>query len=357
MTPLSIHNISKTFGQTHALRDVSFEMTAGEILVLLGPSGCGKSTLLSIIAGLETPDQGQVLWEGASLAGIPPHRRGFGLMFQDNALFPHMDVYANVAFGLRMARLPAAPARQRTAEMLALVGLDGFDHRDINTLSGGEQQRVALARALAPQPRLLMLDEPLGSLDRSLRERLIGDLHRILRRLHLTAIYVTHDQQEAFALADRVVVMNAGLVEQIGIPQEVYCAPRSPFVARFLELNNLLPATIQDNAGQRLAVTSIGAFPVETARLGPAQLLIRPDAVQPGAQGPAVLQGTLQEFSFRGSLQRIWLSVNEVSLTFDLPSTAHLPPTGESMAVSFLPAQSLQVFAPDRADETSGSEP
>jgi ABC-type Fe3+/spermidine/putrescine transport system ATPase subunit len=161
MALLSLHDITKSFGPTRALNGVSFEIAQGEIVALLGPSGCGKSTLLAIIAGLEAPDQGQVQWEGASLAGVPPQRRGFGLMFQDYALFPHMNVYANVAFGLRMSRMAAAASQQRTSEMLALVGLEGFEDRDVNTLSGGEQQRVALARALAPQPRLLMLDEPL----------------------------------------------------------------------------------------------------------------------------------------------------------------------------------------------------
>ena len=344
MTHLSIQNIHKSFGRAHALRGISFDVAPGEIVALLGPSGCGKSTLLSIIAGLEAPDQGQVFWEGASLAGIPPHRRGFGLMFQDFALFPHMDVYANVAFGLRMARLANDAIRPRLAEMLDLVGLAGFEGRDINTLSGGEQQRVALARALAPQPRLLMFDEPLGSLDRSLRERLIGDLHDILRRLHLTSIYVTHDQQEAFALADRVVVMNAGQVEQIGPPQEIYCAPRTPFVAQFLELANLLPADIREQDGGRVAHTAIGSFPIDAHWLGPAQLLIRPDAAQPGPQGPLVLHGTLQDLSFRGSLQRIWLNLDGVLLTFDLPSTAALPPIGQEMALSLMPHQALQIF-------------
>ncbi len=344
MTHLSLRNIHKSFGPVPALQDVSFDVSPGEIVALLGPSGCGKSTLLSIIAGLEAPNQGQVFWQGANLAGVPPHRRGFGLMFQDFALFPHMDVYANVAFGLRMGGLDKQLIPPRLAQMLALVGLAGFEHRDINTLSGGEQQRVALARALAPQPRLLMFDEPLGSLDRSLRERLIGDLHGILRRLQLTSIYVTHDQQEAFALADRVVVMNAGQVEQIGPPHEIYCAPRTPFVAQFLELANLLPADIQEQAGQRLAHTAIGTFPVEAAQLGPAQLLIRPDAAQPGPQGPLVLHGTLQDLSFRGSLQRIWLNLDGVLLTFDLPSTAALPLIGQSMSISLSPQQALRIF-------------
>ena len=234
MSILSVTDISKSFGSTQALDTVSFEVDQGEIVALLGPSGCGKSTLLSIIAGLEAPDNGNVRWEGVSLEGTPPHLRGFGLMFQDFALFPHMNVYANVAFGLKMAHMTPGSVDTRVKEMLETVGLPNIGARDVNTLSGGEQQRVALARALAPHPRLLMLDEPLGSLDRNLRERLVVDLEAILHRLHQTAIYVTHDQEEAFAIADRIILMNAGRIEQMGTPEVIYHSPASVFVARFL---------------------------------------------------------------------------------------------------------------------------
>ena len=201
---------------------MSFDVASSEIVCLLGPSGCGKTTLLNIIAGLEQPESGQVLVEGQDIAGTPVHRRGFGLMFQDLALFPHKNVRDNVAFGLRMANLAPQAIDLRVREVLELVGLAGFEQRDVNQLSGGEQQRVALARSLAPRPRLLMLDEPLSSLDRALRERLMNELRDILTRVGQTAIYVTHDQQEAFALADRVVILNAGRVAQIGTPQQVY---------------------------------------------------------------------------------------------------------------------------------------
>ena len=179
-------------------------------MTVLGPSGSGKTTLLRVIAGLQRPDAGRVLLDGRDLEGIPPHRRGIGLVFQDHALFPHRDVSGNVSFGLRMRGDPPEAVAARTAEVLDLVGLAGFEHRSIGTLSGGEQQRVALARALAPEPRVLLLDEPLGSLDRRLRDRLLDDLARVFDELGLTAVYVTHDQTEAFALGDRVAVMRAG---------------------------------------------------------------------------------------------------------------------------------------------------
>ena len=345
MAILSILDISKSFGSTQAVDKISFEMDEGEILALLGPSGCGKSTLLSIIAGLEAPDHGDVLWDGNSLAGTPAHLRGFGLMFQDFALFPHMNVYANVAFGLKMAGMPPQAIDGRVGEMLRMVGLPAISARDVNTLSGGEQQRVALARALAPHPRLLMLDEPLGSLDRNLRERLVVDLQEILHRMHLTSIYVTHDQEEAFAIADRIILMNTGRIEQVGTPHEIYQDPASIFVARFLEMTNILPAVLRKSAGQLTASTSIGDFPVEASAEGNADLLIRPDAARLDENGPSVLRGVFSGVSFRGSRQRVTLRVGQTSLTFDFPSTLNLPSTGSPMAVSLDPLVAIKTFA------------
>jgi ABC-type Fe3+/spermidine/putrescine transport system ATPase subunit len=217
MPLLEICHLCKSYPDGWTLQGVNFVVAAGELLCLLGPSGCGKTTLLRLIAGLETPDDGRVLVNGEDVTPVPPHMRGFGLMFQEYALFPHKDVFGNVAFGLRMQRLSHEAVAGQVAEALALVGLGGFEHRDVSQLSGGERQRVALARSLAPRPRLLMLDEPLGALDRTLRERLLGELPGILRRAGVTAITVTHDQEEAFALSDRVVVMRAGRVVQVGI--------------------------------------------------------------------------------------------------------------------------------------------
>jgi ABC-type Fe3+/spermidine/putrescine transport system ATPase subunit len=219
MVLLEIRHLCKSYPDGWALHDVSFTVEEGENLCLLGPSGCGKTTLLRLIAGLETPDSGQVLVDGEDVTPVSPHLRGFGLMFQEYALFPHKDVFGNVAFGLQMQGLSRDPVTARVTEVLELVGLVGFERRDVNQLSGGERQRVALARSLAPQPRLLMLDEPLGALDRALRERLMDELPDILRRAGVTAITVTHDQEEAFALADRVVLMRAGRVVGGGLPE------------------------------------------------------------------------------------------------------------------------------------------
>jgi spermidine/putrescine transport system ATP-binding protein len=241
---LEINAIYKEYEGQPLLRGVSFSVAAGETVCLLGASGSGKSTLLRIIAGLEPMDAGQVYWDGRDLAGMPVHRRNFGLMFQDYALFPHRTVAQNVAFGLRMQGMPVERIKELTRQSLAQVNLIGFDNRKVTDLSGGEQQRVALARALAPRPHLVMLDEPLGALDRTLREQLLQELRHILRQTGIPAIYVTHDQEEAFAIADRLVLLHDGQVEQDGTPAEIHFHPASPWVARFFGLGTLVEGEV-----------------------------------------------------------------------------------------------------------------
>ena len=347
MPALVVRGVSKFFGNVQAVLDVSFDVASGEVLALLGPSGCGKSTVLAMVAGLERPDGGEIAWEGRSLAAVAPHQRGFGLMFQDFALFPHLNVFENVAFGLRMLGWTEERLRARVAEMLALVGLPGFARRDVNTLSGGEQQRIALARSLAPAPRLLMLDEPLGSLDRALRERLVSDLGQILRDMRQTAIYVTHDQEEAFALADRVVVMNAGRLEQVGTPQAIYSQPASPFVARFLGMANLLDGTIAVHDGLKVLHTTLGEFKVDSPLNGQVTMLLRPDAARLDGSGDLHLDGRLSKCSFRGGFCRASVDVKGVALVFDFPLSANLPDNGETLRLSFDADQALQIFAPE----------
>ncbi|MEW6716082.1 MAG: ABC transporter ATP-binding protein [Chloroflexota bacterium] len=344
-TGLSLINLYKSFGETRALQGVSFEVARGEIVSVLGPSGCGKSTLLAVIAGLEQPDEGEVLWDGKPLYGIPPYQRGFGLMFQDYVLFPHMNVFANIAFGLRMAGLPPEGIQLRVSEILNLVGLSEFEKRDIETLSGGEQQRVALARSLAPNPKLLMLDEPLGSLDRTLRERLLLEIRTILQKMHQTALYVTHDQEEAFAVADRVVVMRAGQVVQIGTPQSIYQHPSSIFVARFLGLNNILEGEAIQIGDRHVIRTPIGEWPVSQAIEGQVPVLIRPDIVQLGGGGKYQLEGQVMERSFRGGMCRVTVNIRGEQLTFDFPSGREpIPSPGEPICLGFDPQEGVQLF-------------
>lgn len=311
---LTISNIARSFGTLDVLRRVSLEVTEGEIVCLLGPSGCGKTTLLRIIAGLDRPNVGDVRIDGQSILDIPTHERGFGLMFQDFALFPHMNVEQNVQFGLRMHHVPRAKAHQRALEVLAFVGLEGYEKRSVSQLSGGERQRVALARSLAPNPRLLMLDEPLGSLDAALRERLVIELHAIIKRLGVTAIYVTHDQHEAFAIADRIAVMNAGRIEQIDTPPELYRCPATTFVARFLGFNNIVPVTDFQN---NVATTPVGAFPLSDKTDA---LLLHPDGLEiadPEYAG-SVMNAVVSEMVFSGGTYRVE-ATHEAGFLFSFP--------------------------------------
>jgi ABC-type Fe3+/spermidine/putrescine transport system ATPase subunit len=340
---LKIDKLNKNYGSLQALKDISFEVANREIVAILGPSGCGKSTLLNCIAGLETADSGQILWDNHSLEGIPPHQRGFGFMFQDYALFPHMNVFDNSAYGLRMEGLPKDKIRLEVAQILDLVGLSGFEKRDVINLSGGEQQRVALARSLVPHPELLMLDEPLGALDRTLRERLLGDLRSILRKQELTALYVTHDQDEAFSVADRVVILNDGQIAQIGTPEDIFHHPASTFVARFLGMGNILSGEIKIEKSGTVLSTELGSWPWMDASPGEISVLIRPDSVEID-RSKGGLKGKMIERSFRGSVCRALIDVQNHRFQFDFPSNKSLPHDGAEIFLTFEPHKALQIL-------------
>jgi thiamine transport system ATP-binding protein len=269
---LEIRDLQVGYDARVAVRDLDLTVGDREVVAVLGPSGSGKTTLLRAIAGLEQPTAGSIVRDGRDLAGVQPHQRGLGLMFQDHALFPHRDVVGNVMFGLRMQGVPRPTARERAGEVLAVVGLAGSEERKVHELSGGEQQRVALARALAPAPSLLMLDEPLGALDRALRETLAHELRELFVRLELSVLLVTHDHDEAFEIGDRVAVMHDGRIEQIGRPEAVWARPATEFVARFLGWN-------------------------VTASLGDGRSAVRPDALLVEPSGP--LEGTVVGRTFR----------------------------------------------------------
>ncbi|CAN5785325.1 ABC transporter ATP-binding protein [soil metagenome] len=293
---LRLVDVGVRYGAKTVLASVTFDLPVGGRLAVLGPSGSGKSTLLRAIAGLEPISTGRVEWHGADLARTPAHERDFGLMFQDYALFPQRDVGANVAFGLELRGLPRAETEQRVKEMLELVGLPGYERRPVTQLSGGEQQRVALARAMAPRPRLLMLDEPLGALDQTLRARLLEDLDALLARLDLPVIYVTHDQHEALAVGERVALLNAGRVEALMPPAELWRSPPTEFAARFIGLTNIVPFEPTDDGRAR---TPWGLVPLAGGVLpGRARLLIRPEALTPDPGGS--IEGTVEARIFRG---------------------------------------------------------
>jgi thiamine transport system ATP-binding protein len=328
---LRVEDATVRFGPRAALDAVTLEVAAHETVCVLGPSGSGKSTLLRAVAGLQPLHGGRVLLDGADQARVPAHRRGVGLMFQDHQLFPQRDVGGNVAFGPRMHKVPRERRERRVRELLDLVGLPGAGGRAVATLSGGEQQRVALARALAPEPRLLMLDEPLGQLDRSLRERLVVELRELFGRLGTTVLAVTHDQSEAFALADRVVVMRDGRIAQSGTPLEVWQRPASAFVARFLGFENIADAVVGDG----FADTGWGKVPVPPGTPdGPCDLLIRPTGVRL-ADPTSGLRCTVVARTFRGTHITLILAPGRGRrLEAECPLRA-APEVGAEVAVTF----------------------
>ncbi|MET9595724.1 ABC transporter ATP-binding protein [Streptomyces sp. NPDC006516] len=334
---LAVESATVRFGGRTALDAVDLEVADHEIVCVLGPSGSGKSTLLRAVAGLQHLDGGRVLVDGVDQAPLPVHRRGLGLMFQDHQLFPHRDVGANVAFGLRMHGVSRAERDRRVGQLLDLVGLPGAGRRAVAALSGGEQQRVALARALAPRPKLLMLDEPLGQLDRSLRERLVVELRSLFARLGTTVLAVTHDQGEAFALADRVVVMRDGRIAQAGTPLEVWQRPASAFVARFLGFDNVVGATVTGTA----ADTPWGKVPVpEGSPQGEHELLVRPGGVRLGGPKDG-LRCTVGVRTFRGHHVAVTLHPGDGPPLEAECALRDTPEEGTVVGVTFDPAETV----------------
>jgi len=306
---LVLRELDKSFGGQTVLRDLSLEVSAGEVLALLGPSGSGKTTALRLIAGFETPDRGRIRVAGEEVTALPPERRRFGMVFQHYALFPHLDVAENVAFGLAGRKLSREEIAAKVAAALALVELPGFEKRRVGEISGGQQQRVALARALAPEPRVLLLDEPLSNLDPTLRERTRRELLRTVRRVGITTVLVTHEQEEAFHLGDRVAVLQGGVLHQVGTPEELYQSPATRFVAGFVGRASALAGTLTAGNGVRIeagdgqdAVVWHGVPVPEVAAAAPGtpvELMVRPESLTLTAQGG--LAGRVTERRYAGA--------------------------------------------------------
>ncbi len=343
MALLELKNLTKIY-EHPAVEDINLTLNRGRILCLLGPSGSGKTTLLRLVAGLEQPDRGRIIFDGRDLKGLAPHRRRFGLMFQEFALFPHKTVYDNIAFGPQVQKKAPDEIRRLTLEMLDLVGLADKAGRNVADLSGGERQRVALARSLAPRPGLLMLDEPLGALDRALRERLMLEIRESLKTLDMTAIFVTHDQSEALAVADRIAVMNRGRLEQVDSPETLYLQPHSIFVARFLGFKNLLAGQVTPNGGVQ---TDVGIFYPSTLPSEPqtpVTLVLRPESARLAVPDSSTTRATLISGRvvsrlFTGPSYRIGVEFSAgVQMVFDLPNENPPPAVGRKVELNLRPS-------------------
>jgi iron(III) transport system ATP-binding protein len=327
MPLLSLKNLSKRFDKTQAVSDVSLDVERGEFFGLLGPSGCGKTTTLRMIAGLENPDSGTITFEERDITTLPAERRGFGMVFQNYALFPHLNVFENVAFGLRARHTPKPEIRERVKSALDLVQLPGYEKRRVDELSGGQQQRVAIARAIAIEPALLLFDEPLSNLDVTLREETRGELRELVARLGLTAVYVTHDQEEAFALCDRISVMVGGHILQTGRPRDLYEHPSQLSVGRFLGRNNLIRVmrlsssksdlgefkTLDGGHTIHIPVADKDLIPLNQ----PCILAIRPEHILVKASNDKLenaLQAMVREINFAGATSSIKLDANGLIL-------------------------------------------
>ena len=302
---LQVQNLVKTFGQTTVVKGVSFAFDKGEFISLLGPSGCGKTTILRMIAGFETPTSGSIEVDGKDITHLKPNQRQLGMVFQAYALFPNLNVGDNIGFGLKVAGMPRDERGARVTDMLRLIGLSGYEKRFPYEMSGGQQQRVALARAIAPRPRLLLLDEPLSALDAKIRVSLREEIRSIQRELGITTVFVTHDQEEALSISDRIVVMNAGNIEQLGTPHDIYNRPATRFAATFVGHLNALPA----------------------ATFGP-ERAIRPELISlaPRPDTDVTLTGTVAEIGFLGSVLRLKVDVQGTPLSIDTFNANAVPP-------------------------------
>jgi len=346
---LILKDIVKTFasrggvGEVTAVNGVSLNIQRGELVTLLGPSGCGKTTTLRLIAGFEFPNTGQILLDGKPINDLPPHKRDMSMVFQSYAIFPHLSVFENIAYGLNVQHLPKDEIKRRVARVLELVELSGLENRAPNQLSGGQQQRVALARALVMEPKVLLMDEPLSNLDAKLREQMRSEIRRIQQRLGITSVYVTHDQIEAMTLSDQIVVMNQGKIEQIGNPTEVYRRPRTRFVADFIGRANFVEATVRDRRDGHLVLDALGTTLVAltpAAEIAPgaaATLVIRPEMVEMDSP-QAQVAGIVRRSAYLGNVIEYDVEVGGqlLSLVERDPRHIEIHPEGQAVKVRFL---------------------
>jgi spermidine/putrescine transport system ATP-binding protein len=362
-----LERVSKRFGRAAAVNDVTLTIGEGEFFSLLGPSGCGKTTTLRMIAGFEVPDEGRILLHGADMTSVSPNRRPVNLVFQQYALFPHMSIYDNIAFGLKAKHVPREEHRARIQQLLTVVALEGYEKRKPRQLSGGQQQRVALARALVNRPAALLLDEPLGALDVKLRKQMQLELKRIQSELGTTFVYVTHDQEEALAMSDRIAVMNGGKVEQIGSPREIYETPETAFVADFIGSLNALDVKVDEVVGEfavmRFGETERLVIPVhDSVHPGDSiRIAVRPERVHietHASDGGSRLEGTIEEIIYLGMYIQFHVQTRIGRVTSYRLADESLAPLeeGAKVTLSFEPDQT-SVLGLERADPALGDAP
>jgi putative spermidine/putrescine transport system ATP-binding protein len=366
---VSFRNVQKTYdGEVLVVKDLNLDIHRGEFLTMLGPSGSGKTTSLMMLAGFEAPTQGEIVLAGASLRDTPPHKRDIGVVFQNYALFPHMTVEENIAFPLSVRRLPRAEQRTRVQKALEIVKLGALGNRRPSQLSGGQQQRVALARALVFEPKLVLMDEPLGALDKQLREHMQIEIKHIHESLGITVVYVTHDQSEALTMSNRIAVFNEGIIQQLDTPQGLYNLPRNNFVANFIGENNVLTGTIEGLNGQFCQVrledgTLVSARPVAIDGVGTrTNLSLRPekvDIVLPGDNRPNQLPATVRETIYHGDHMRVRLTVvgnEDFTVKMRYRSNRPMPTIGEQLLVTFTPQDCLALSPSKTARQTTQTE-
>ena len=331
---IELHDLKKEFDGTPVLRGISLDIKSREFVTLLGPSGCGKTTTLRIIGGFEQPDSGDVLFEGRRLNDVPPYRREINTVFQRYALFPHLNVAENIAFGLHIKKMKPAEIKLKTREMLSLVGLSGFEARDVTSLSGGQQQRVAIARALVCEPRVLLLDEPLGALDLKLRKDMQIELKRIQQRTGITFIYVTHDQEEALTMSDRIVVMNHGVIQQVGSPTDIYNEPENAFVADFIGESNIIDGVMLEDRKVEFCDREFECVDSGFGHNTPVDVVIRPEDLRLVYAGDGLLQGVVESIVFKGVHYE--MMVRTEHFTFTVHSTM-AEPVGKTVGLTVIP--------------------
>ncbi len=346
---IELIDVCKQFDGQVVLNNINLEIEENEFLTLLGPSGCGKTTTLRIIGGFETADSGQVLFDGKDMGDTPAYERNINTVFQKYALFNHLNVFDNIAFGLKLKKIPKDEIKERVLEMLRLVNLKGFENRRIDQLSGGQQQRVAIARALVNEPKILLLDEPLGALDLKLRKEMQVELKNIQKRVGITFIYVTHDQEEALTMSDKIIVMNDGIIQQIGTPIDIYNEPINDFVARFIGESNILEGVMPEDykiefSGRMFDCVDFDFYPNESV-----DVVIRPEDIEFTTPDKGMLKGTVKSCLFKGVHYEIFVDVNGIDY---MAHTTLSKQVGEEVGINIIP-ENIHVM---RKGEVEGDE-